>query len=79
LGIQLTGTQQILLHANESGAYTEAFLLPFKERLESLKQIIKQDGAESKHPDPIVQLMLRKLEGVGAFTSLEGDHSLLAW
>jgi hypothetical protein len=50
---------------NESGAYTEAFLLPFKERLQTLRAILKQDSADGKHPDPIVQLMMRKLEGVG--------------
>jgi hypothetical protein len=50
---------------NESGAYTEAFLLPYRERLESLKQILRQDSAEGKHPEPIVRLMMRKLEGVG--------------
>jgi hypothetical protein len=52
---------------NESGAYTEAFLVPYRERLESLKQILRQDSAEGKHPEPIVRLMMRKLEGVGEY------------
>jgi hypothetical protein len=63
----LTPPQQILSHMNESGAYTEAFLLPYRERLESLKQILRQDSAEGKHPEPIVRLMMRKLEGVGEY------------
>ena len=50
---------------NETGAYTEAFLEPFRERLDALKQIIKQDSADGKHPEPIVRLMMKKLEGVG--------------
>lgn len=50
---------------NETGAYTEAFLEPFRERLAALKQIIKQDSDDGKHPEPIVRLMMKKLEGVG--------------
>ena len=57
--------QQILAHMNETGAYTEAFLEPFRERLAALKQIIKQDSDDGKHPEPIVRLMMKKLEGVG--------------
>ena len=52
---------------NETGAYTETFLEPFRERLDALKQIIKQDSADGKHPEPIVRLMMKKLEGVGEF------------
>ncbi len=50
---------------NETGAYTEAYLEPFKQRLETLKKIIKQDSDDGKHPEPIVRLMLKKVEGVG--------------
>lgn len=50
---------------NETGAYTEAFLQPFRERLAVLKKIIKQDSDEGKHPEPIVRLMLKKVEGCG--------------
>ncbi|RSH89453.1 hypothetical protein EHS25_002002 [Saitozyma podzolica] len=64
---QIASMRQILSHMNESGAYTEAFLLPYRERLESLKQILRQDSAEGKHPEPIVRLMMRKLEGVGEY------------
>lgn len=57
--------QQILSHMDESGAYTEQFLIPFRERLDQLRSVIKQDSLEGKHPEPIVRLMIRKLEGVG--------------
>lgn len=57
--------QQILSHFNESGAYTEESLQPFKERLDSLKQILKQDAVDGKHPEPIVRLMEKRLDGVG--------------
>lgn len=50
---------------NETGAYTEAYLEPFKERLANLKSIIKQDSDDGKHPEPIVRLMRKKLDGVG--------------
>ena len=57
--------QQLLLHMNESGGYTETMLQPLRQRLDALKTIMKQDSAEGKHPDPIVRLMMKKLEGVG--------------
>lgn len=57
--------QQILSHFNEHGAYTEEILKPFRERLDSLKQILKQDAADGKHPEPIVRLMEKRLDGVG--------------
>lgn len=50
---------------DETGAYTDAVLEPFKDRLENLKTIIKQDSEDGKHPEPIVLLMTKKLEGVG--------------
>lgn len=65
--------QQILSHFNESGAYTEESLQPFKERLNSLKQILKQDAADGKHPEPIVRLMEKRLDGVGEYRS-QGDR-----
>lgn len=55
---------------DESGAYTEQFLIPFRERLDQLRSVIKQDSLEGKHPEPIVRLMIRKLEGVGKSFSL---------
>ncbi|WVN85977.1 uncharacterized protein L203_101135 [Cryptococcus depauperatus CBS 7841] len=61
---QIASMRQILSYMNESGAYSEQFLIPFRERQGQLKQLITQDSAEGKHPEPIVRLMLRKLEGV---------------
>ena len=54
---------------NETGAYTNDVLNPLRERLDTLKMIIKQDSTDGKHPEPIVRLMMRKLEGVGEATS----------
>ncbi|ODO09098.1 hypothetical protein I350_02698 [Cryptococcus amylolentus CBS 6273] len=61
---QIASMRQILIHMNESGAYTEQFLIPFRERLDQLKQVIKQDSTEGKHPEAVVRLMLSKLEAV---------------
>ncbi|EIW73151.1 hypothetical protein TREMEDRAFT_59313 [Tremella mesenterica DSM 1558] len=61
---QIASMRGILSHMNETGAYTEQFLVPFRERLSQLKQILKQDSEDGKHPEPIVRLMMRKLEGV---------------
>ncbi|ADV24652.1 hypothetical protein I315_05345 [Cryptococcus gattii Ru294] len=61
---QIASMRQILSHMDESGAYTEQFLIPFRERLDQLRSVIKQDSLEGKHPEPIVRLMIRKLEGV---------------
>ncbi|WRT63533.1 uncharacterized protein IL334_000438 [Kwoniella shivajii] len=61
---QIASMRHLLSHMNESGAYTEEILLPIRERLDILKNVIKQDSEDGKHPEPIVRLMLRKLEGV---------------
>ncbi|ORY27366.1 hypothetical protein BCR39DRAFT_538513 [Naematelia encephala] len=61
---QIAAIRQILSFMNETGAYTEAFLSPFRERIDQLKEMIKRDSEEGKHPEPIVRLMLRKLQGV---------------
>jgi len=54
-----------MLHMSETGAYTQEMLEPFSERLANLKEIMKRDSADGKHPEPIVRLMSKKLEGVG--------------
>ncbi|WVF66310.1 hypothetical protein IAT40_001050 [Kwoniella sp. CBS 6097] len=61
---QIASMRQILSHMNESGAYTEEILEPIKSRLDALKAVIAQDSEDGKHPEPIVRLMSRKLEGV---------------
>ncbi|WVR03285.1 hypothetical protein IAU60_000276 [Kwoniella sp. DSM 27419] len=61
---QIASMRQILSHMNESGAYTEEILVPIRERLDALKAVIAQDSEDGKHPEPIVRLMSRKLEGV---------------
>lgn len=56
---------------DETGAYTEALLDPLRQRLDALKNIIKQDSEDGKHPEPIVRLMMKKLEGVGETNVLQ--------
>ena len=58
-------SQQMLLHLDETGAYTEAYLEPIQTRLAALKQIVNQDSEDGKHPEAIVRLMRKKLNGVG--------------
>jgi len=62
---------------NETGVYTEAMLDPLRQRLDALKDIIKQDSEDSKHPDPVVRLMMRKLEGVGERSRINPCCALL--
>jgi hypothetical protein len=50
---------------NETGAYTDQLIIPFRERLDALKEILKKDMESDKHPEPIVRLMMKKLDGVG--------------
>jgi hypothetical protein len=61
----------MMMHMSETGAYTQEMLEPFKERLANLKEILKRDAADGKHPEPIVRLMSRKLEGVGMCINAE--------
>ncbi|ORX34989.1 hypothetical protein BD324DRAFT_110486 [Kockovaella imperatae] len=61
---QIASMRQILLHMNETGAYTEAYLEPFRHRLDALREILEQDSRDGKHPEPIVRLMRKKLDGV---------------
>lgn len=65
--------KQIMLHMSETGAYTQEMLEPFSDRLANLKEILKRDSADGKHPEPIVRLMSRKLDGVGKYTSIRCD------
>lgn len=52
---------------NETGAYTDQLIIPFRERLDALKEILKKDMESDKHPEPIVRLMMKKLDGVGGY------------
>lgn len=55
---------------NETGAYTDQLIIPFRERLDALKEILKKDMESDKHPEPIVRLMMKKLDGVGEYWPL---------
>jgi hypothetical protein len=63
-----------MLHMSETGAYTQEMLEPFSDRLANLKEILKRDSADGKHPEPIVRLMSRKLEGVGEYHNRRGEE-----
>jgi hypothetical protein len=57
--------QQILTHLDESGIYTEAYLQGFKDRIDQLRDIIKHDRDEQKHPEAVLKYMSWKLDGNG--------------
>ncbi len=59
--------QQILTHLDESGIYTEAYLQGFKDRIDQLRDIIKHDRDEQKHPEAVLKYMSWKLDGNGEF------------
>jgi hypothetical protein len=67
-----------MLHMSETGAYTQEMLEPFSDRLANLKEILKRDSADGKHPEPIVRLMSRKLDGVGKYSSQLREMTLIA-
>jgi DNA-binding Lrp family transcriptional regulator len=56
--------RQLLNHMDESGVYTDADLSGFRERLGKLKEIVKKDEEEGRHPEPILRLMKRKMADV---------------
>jgi hypothetical protein len=66
---------------NQSGIYTQADLQPFVQRLQVLKQIIKKDKEEGRHPPAIVKLMMRKLEDVGknSASNVNSKPKLITW
>ena len=75
--IAYVDSQQILSYMDETGAYTEAVLEPYRQRLGTLKQIVKQDSEDGKHPEPIVRLMKRKLDAVGGLPLARTDFKPL--
>ncbi|WFD03958.1 hypothetical protein MOBT1_002655 [Malassezia obtusa] len=59
---QIGCMKQLLDHLDESGVYTEADLKPFASRIQELREIVKRDEQENKHPPQLTKLMMRKLE-----------------
>lgn len=64
--VRLRSPQQILTHLDESGIYTEAYLQGFKDRIDQLREIIKNDRDEQRHPEAVLKYMSWKLDGNGA-------------
>lgn len=62
---QITSMRQILSHMDESGNYTAEYLQIFRQRLDELREIIKNDHEEGKHPEPVLKYMAKKLDGTG--------------
>jgi len=55
---------------NESGVYTEQYLQGFRERLQELRKIIKNDHEEGRHPEAVLKYMSKKLDGTGEYRGL---------
>lgn len=71
--------KQLLDHLAESGIYTEADLQPFGKRLGELREIIRRDTEQGKHPPQLTKLMMRKLEGCRkVLEQLQGTLSVLS-
>lgn len=63
----------------ESGIYTEADLQPFEKRLAELREIIRRDTEQGKHPAQLTKLMMRKLDGCHkVLQQLQGTLSVLS-
>lgn len=76
---QLASMKQLLDHMAESGIYTEADLQPFEKRLAELREIIRRDTEQGKHPAQLTKLMMRKLEGCHkVLQQLQGTLSVLS-
>jgi len=50
---------------NESAVYNEGDLKPFERRLAELRQIIQQDGEQSKNAKALTKLLERQLNECG--------------
>lgn len=59
---QIGCMKQLLDHMDESAVYTEADLKPFVTRIQELRDIIKSDERQNKHPPQLTKFMARKLE-----------------
>lgn len=53
---------------NESGVYNESDLNPFHKRIAELRQIIKNDEENKRHPKAMVKLLERQLKDCGKFS-----------
>ena len=56
---------------NESGVYNESDLNPFHKRIAELRQIIKNDEENKRHPKAMVKLLERQLKDCGKISPNE--------
>ncbi|KAN0061769.1 hypothetical protein ACQY0O_005762 [Thecaphora frezii] len=76
---QLSCMKQLLDHLSESGIYTEADLQPFAARVAEMRDIIRKDSENGRHPPQLTKLMMRKLEGCEkVLKKLEGTLKVLS-
>ncbi|WFD28615.1 hypothetical protein MNAN1_003628 [Malassezia nana] len=66
---QIGCMKQLLDHLDESAVYTEADLKPFVARIQELREIVRNDERENKHPPQLTKLMSRKLEACQQLTN----------
>ena len=66
---QIGCMKQLLDHLDESAVYTEADLTPFVARIQELREIVRNDERENKHPPQLTKLMSRKLEACQQVTN----------
>lgn len=59
---QIGCMKQLLDHLDESAVYTEADLTPFMSRIQELREIIKSDERQNKHPPQLTKFMSYRLE-----------------
>ena len=71
---QIGCMKQLLDHMDESAVYTEADLMPFVSRIQELREMIKNDERQNKHPPQLTKLMSHKLEACQRVVNLSLIH-----
>ncbi|CAE7055459.1 unnamed protein product [Rhizoctonia solani] len=76
---QIASMRQLLDHMNESAVYTEADLKSFRNRLDELRDIVRNDKESGLHPPAMTKLLDRKLNECDAILSdLQDSLSVLS-
>ena len=66
---------------NESAVYNEQDLVPFQNRLDELREIVRHDKESGKHPEAMTKLLERKLNECGS-SNVASDYAqvfLMPW
>ncbi|CAE6454008.1 unnamed protein product [Rhizoctonia solani] len=76
---QIASMRQLLDHMNESAVYTEGDLKSFRNRLDELRDIVRNDKESGLHPPAMTKLLDRKLNECDAILSdLQDSLSVLS-